>query len=98
MIEAVASMIVTAINTAYYFLADGLGLRFLDTPGTYVIIMVIGFAMVPFYSKEIYAIYANPHIYEKVSLTRKILKALITVGAIVFFGYANFTRFLPPHA
>jgi hypothetical protein len=96
MFGAVISMLISAINTVYYFLADNLGLRFLDNPGTYIFIMVIGFAMVPFYAKEIYAIYINPHIYERVSLTMKILKALITIGAIVFFGYANFTRFLPP--
>ena len=98
MFEAVWSLFVSGINAVYYFLADNLGLRFLDNPGTYILIMVIGFAMVPFYSKNIYAIYANPHVYEKVSLTRKILKAAITIGAIVFFGYANFTRFLVPHA
>jgi hypothetical protein len=94
MLEVIRKPIVDAINAVYYFLADTVGLRFLDTPGTYMLIMVIGFMMVPFFTKNIYRIYVNPHEHERVSLTGKILKGVITIGAIIFFGYANFTRFI----
>ncbi len=94
MLDLIRQLIVDVINAVYYFLADTAGLRFLDTPGTYLMIMVIGFMIVPFFSKNIYRIYANPHEHEKVSLLRKTLKGLITIGTIIFFGYANFTRFI----
>ena len=96
MLEEIRLAVVREINSVYYFLADTLGLRFLDAPGTYVFIMVVSLAMIPFFSRNFYHIYTHPNEYENVSIVRKAIKIIITVAAFFFFGYANFTRFAVP--
>ncbi len=96
MLENLLQIVITAINTVYYFLADTVGLRFMDNPGTYILVMVIGFIYVPFLSKSVYHQYANPHGHYNISLVRKTVMGVTFIAAWVLFGYANFLRFLPP--
>ena len=96
MIEMIMLAIVRIINTFYYFIADTLGLRFIDTPVTYIFIMVVSLALIPLSFKNIYYIYAHPNEHEHISLTKRVVKACITIVAIFFLGYANFMRFSVP--
>lgn len=96
MLEDILLFIVRTINGIYYFFTETLGLAFMDNPGTYLFILVMGIVMIPLFIKSVYKVYSNPNEYEHVSLSRKILKGAITIGAIIFFAYANFLRFVPP--
>ena len=97
MLDVIRKFIIDVINSTYLLLVGTVEyLSFLDSPGTYTLIMIIGFVMAPFYVKNVYHQYANPHQYEHVSLTRKVLSGLAIILAFVLFGYVNFIRFLPP--
>jgi hypothetical protein len=84
--------IVSVINSTYTLLTGSLG--WLDTPGTYIIWIVIGLIYVPFLVRNIYEQYANPHGYYAVTLIRKAIMGVIFIVAWLIFGYANFIRFL----
>lgn len=96
MLEIVTKPVIVVINSTYLFLLDVLDyLSFLDTPGIYLIWMVIGLVFVPFFSKNVYYQYANPHEYHVMPLVRKTIMGIIFITAWLVFGYANFIRFLP---
>ena len=94
MLDIVRGFIIDVINSTYLLLVDTFG--FLDTPGTYLVIMVTGFVFVPFFVKDVYYQYANPHGHYSMPVYRKAVMGIIFIAAWILFGYANFIRFLPP--
>jgi hypothetical protein len=95
MLEDIRRSLIHLINSTYLFIAEILEpVRFLDSPGTYVLVMVVGLIFVPFLSKSIYYQYAHPHEYHSMPLVRKAVMSALFVGSILLFGYANFIRFL----
>ena len=94
MFEEITRPAVRVINSTYLFFYDSL--KFLDTPGTYVIWIVIGLIFIPFFSKNIYGQYTNPHAYHAMTIVRKSIMGTTFILAWLLFGYANFIRFLPP--
>ena len=94
MFEWVTKPIISVINSTYTFFEGSLG--FLDTPGTYILWIVIGLIYIPFFVRNVHEQYANPHGYYTIPLVRKTIMGLIFITAWLVFGYANFIRFLPP--
>ncbi|NIP40004.1 MAG: hypothetical protein GTN39_00635 [Candidatus Aenigmarchaeota archaeon] len=70
-------------------------LRLFDTPGTYIMWIVIGMVFVPFYVKSIHNQLKNPQDYYMMSFEKKFWMGLIFIIAWIVFGVANFMRFLP---
>jgi len=87
------SPVTNVIISTYLFFRDSFA--FLDTPGTYIMWIVIGLIYVPFFTKNVYDQYANPHGYYVIPLVRKTVMGIIFITAWLVFGYANFIRFLP---
>ena len=95
MANIIIDPIVTVINSTYLFFVDmRSSLLFLDAPGTYIVWMVIGFMMVPFYVKSVYYQFANPHGHYSMPLMRKVIMGAIFLTAWAVLGYANLARFL----
>jgi hypothetical protein len=94
MLELVTRPVVRVINSTYRFFYDSL--KFLDSPGTYLLWIVGGLIMIPFFVKSIYYQYANPHAYHPMPLVRKAVMGTIFITAWLLLGYANFLRFVPP--
>lgn len=95
MLDGLRSFLIDVINSTYLLILDvAKSLSFMDNPGTYIVIMVIGFIFVPFSTKSLYHQYANPHVYEHSHLVTRAVKHLGMISAIILFGYANFLRFL----
>jgi hypothetical protein len=67
---------------------------FLDSPGTYIMLMVIGLVIIPFYVKGVYSHIKNPQDYHMTSFEEKFWLGLFIIAALILFGYLNFTRFL----
>jgi hypothetical protein len=96
MIDVIRKFLIDVINSTYLLIMGTVEyLGFLDSPGTYLIVMVIGFVIVPFSAKGIYHQYVNPHMYEHKSLLRRVVINVSIILVIVLFGYLNFIRFLP---
>ena len=93
MFEDVTRPIVRTINSTYQFFYDSL--KQYDTPGTYILWIVIGLIYVPFFVKSVYNQYANPHAYHTMPLLRKAVMGTIFIIAWLVLGYANFIRFIP---
>lgn len=68
---------------------------FMDSPVTYLIIMVIDLAFVPVLANSVYRQYAHPNEYFQMPLMRKVVMGVTFIVALFVFGYANFLRFLP---
>lgn len=95
MLEDITRSIINIINSTYLFFSETLGsLSFLDSPGTYILWIVVGLIYVPFFVKNVYSQYANPHGYYAISIVRKVIMGAIFISAWMIFGYANFIRFL----
>jgi len=91
----IKTWLVRVINSTYLFLVQVKdSMMWMDTPGTYILWMVIGFIYIPFFSNSVYNQYANPHGYYSIPLTRKIIMGLIFITAWIVFGYANLRRFI----
>ncbi len=87
-----ANPIISVINSTFLFFSESLG--FMDSPGTYILWIVIGLIYVPFFVKGVYNQYANPHQYHAMPLLRKVVMGVIFITAWLVFGYANFLRFI----
>jgi|GEM_PF-2196661 len=70
-------------------------LMLFDTPGTYIMWIVIGMVFVPFYVKSVYAQLKNPQEYYMMSFEKKFWMGLIFIIAWIVFGFVNFMRFVP---
>ncbi|UCD03410.1 MAG: hypothetical protein JSV63_02140 [Candidatus Aenigmatarchaeota archaeon] len=97
MLDVLRRFLIDVINSTYILIIDTIKyLSFLDSPGTYILIMVIGFVLVPFGTRSIYHRYTNPHIFEHKAMIRQTIINLLVISAIILFGYLNFLRFLSP--
>jgi len=95
MLDLIRNAIIDVINSTYsFFMGVKNSLGFLDTPGTYILWMVIGIIFIPFFARSVYGQYANPHGYYGGSLKWKIIKGAVFITAWLVFGYANFMRFI----
>lgn len=70
-------------------------LKLFDSPGTYLMWIVLGMVFVPFYVKSVHSQFRNPQEYYMVSFEKKFWMGLIFIIAWLVFGVANFMRFLP---
>jgi hypothetical protein len=70
-------------------------LSLFDSPGTYIMWIVIGLVFVPFYVKGVYTQLKNPQEYYMMSFEKKFWMGLIFITAWIVFGFANFMRFVP---
>lgn len=70
-------------------------LRLLDSPGTYIMWIVIGLIFVPFYVKNVHNQLKNPQEYYMMSFEKKFWMGLIFIIAWLVFGFVNFMRFVP---
>ncbi|NIO19698.1 MAG: hypothetical protein GTN76_02845 [Candidatus Aenigmarchaeota archaeon] len=70
-------------------------LRLFDSPGTYIMWIVLGLVFVPFYVKSVYFQLKNPQEYYMMSFEKKFWMGLIFIIAWLVFGAVNFMRFLP---
>ncbi|MCD6496636.1 MAG: hypothetical protein J7K54_05170 [Candidatus Aenigmarchaeota archaeon] len=90
-IDDAIDFIAQAAGSTYRLLAANLA--FLDSPGTYIMLMVIGFVQIPFYARSLYYQYSHPHEYEESSLLRSLVIYTAIILAFVLTGYINFLRF-----
>ena len=70
-------------------------LKLFDSPGTYIMIMVLGLVLVPFYLSAIRHHLKNPQEYHAVSFENIFWAGLLLIIFLVVFGFVNFIRFLP---
>jgi hypothetical protein len=66
----------------------------IDTPGTYIMWIVIGLVLVPFYVKSVYNQFKNPAEYYMISFEKTIIMGAIFFAAWFIFGVVNFFRFV----
>lgn len=66
-----------------------------DNPGTYIMIMVFGLVLLPFYLRNVHEHFKNPHKYYMVSFEKKFWTGLLVVTFLIVFGLVNYIRFLP---
>jgi hypothetical protein len=95
MLDAIRSFLIQVINSTYLVIVRFIeSVGWLDTPGTYILWIVVGLVLIPFFTKSLYYQYANPHGYYSMSLQRKLAMSAVFVSAWLAFGYANLLRFL----
>lgn len=96
MLDIIRKSLIEIINSNYLAIVEiQNSMSFLDSPGTYLLWIVIGLVYIPFFSNNVYAQYANPHGYYPTPLLRRVLMGLTFIIAWLVFGFANFIRFLP---
>ncbi len=96
MIDAIIQFAIDIINADYILLMETLAyFSFLDSPGTYVMMMIAACVMMPVLYKSVYNQYTDPHGYYSMSLTRKIVIGLVIIAVLLSVGYFNFIRFIP---
>jgi hypothetical protein len=69
--------------------------RALDTPGLYIMMIVFGLTIVPFYLKGVYRQVTNPQEYYMMSFERTLLIGFIVIAALLLVGFSNLMRFMP---
>jgi len=67
----------------------------LDSPGTYIMIMVFGLVLVPYYTGLVRHHLNNPQSYHTVSFEGKFWAGLLVIIFLLVYGLINFIRFLP---
>ncbi len=77
---------------ALEYLADSL--KPIDTPGTYIMMMVLGMVFVPFYVKMVQAHLKNPEDYYAMSFEKKFFIGLLAIAFLIGFGLVNYLRFV----
>ena len=70
-------------------------IRPLDNPGIYIMLMVLGLVIIPFYLKSITRHLSHPEGYYAASLEKKLLIGLVVIAGLILFGILNFLRFIP---
>ena len=93
MLEDITRFAISTINSTYTLLVQTFG--FMDNAFTYLVVMILGFALCPVLFKSIYYQYAHPHEYYHVPLMKKALTGTLFIAVLIAFGYLNFIRFLP---
>ena len=94
MFEDIVTLSIRTINSTYTLLVQTFG--FMDNAFTYLVIMILGFALCPVLFKSIYYQYAHPHEYYHVPLVKKAMTGVLFIALLIGIGYINFVRFLPP--
>lgn len=69
--------------------------RALDTPGIYLMMIVFGLVLVPFYLKSVYRQITNPQEYYMMSFEKTLVIGFIIIGALLLIGASNLLRFMP---
>jgi hypothetical protein len=69
-------------------------LSLFDNPGTYIMMIVLGMAILPFYLKSINRQLRNPEESYMVSFGGKFFTGLLFVAFLIFWGLYNFFRFV----
>lgn len=69
-------------------------LEFLDNPGVYIMMMVFGLVLVPFYIKSINRHLENPEDYYAMSFEKKLIIGFVIMAFLIIYGLYNFMRFV----
>ena len=67
----------------------------IDTPGVYIMIMVFGLVLVPYYLKSIHSHVTRPQEYYMVSFEKTLLIGFTLIVGLILFGLSNLLRFMP---
>ncbi len=67
----------------------------LDNPGTYLMCIVIGMVLVPFYIRGVHHHIKNPHEHHLISFETMFWLGFFLIVFLIAFGAVNFIRFLP---
>ena len=67
----------------------------LDNPGTYLMMIVFGMVLVPFYIRSVHYHIKNPQEYHMMSFEKKFWIGFFVITALLVIGAVNFIRFLP---
>ena len=66
----------------------------LDSPGTYIMMMVLGLIILPFYIKSVNNQMKNPEDYYSVSFGKRFFIGLLMVLSLILYGLYNYLRFV----